>query len=244
MLHNHLNYFPVAPQHFAVLAFVLVVVIALIELRALRFAYMRLGLGPFAATLLLIATLLGSYINIPLYQLSGEHVLSGQQVDAFGMIYMVPEVVDWPGTIVAVNVGGAIIPVALSFYVLAARRLWFRGALAVLGVTLVSHLLARPVPGVGVAVPVFIPPIAATLVALILSRSEAPSLAYVGGCLGTLVGADLLNLDKISGLGAPVASIGGAGTFDGVFVTGIIAVLIASLMSPMPRKVYSGPWTR
>jgi uncharacterized membrane protein len=30
-------------------------------------------------------------------------------------------------------------------------------------------------------------------------------------------------------MGAPVASIGGAGTFDGIFLTGILAVLIASL---------------
>jgi hypothetical protein len=30
-------------------------------------------------------------------------------------------------------------------------------------------------------------------------------------------------------LGAPVVSIGGAGTFDGVFLTGIVAVLLASL---------------
>jgi uncharacterized membrane protein len=36
-----------------------------------------------------------------------------------------------------------------------------------------------------------------------------------------------MNLDKIQGLGAPIASIGGAGTFDGIFLTGIIAVLLA-----------------
>ena len=54
-------------------------------------------------------------------------------------------------------------------------------------------------------------------------------LAYIGGSLGTLIGADLLNLDKLRGLGAPIASIGGAGTFDGVFLTGVVAVLIASL---------------
>ena len=47
--------------------------------------------------------------------------------------------------------------------------------------------------------------------------------------MGTLIGADLLNLDKISGLGAPVASIGGAGTFDGIFLIGIMAVLLAGL---------------
>lgn len=54
-------------------------------------------------------------------------------------------------------------------------------------------------------------------------------MAYIGGSLGTLIGADLLNLDKLQGLGAPIASIGGAGTFDGVFLTGVVAVLIASL---------------
>jgi hypothetical protein len=34
--------------------------------------------------------------------------------------------------------------------------------------------------------------------------------------LGELIGADLLNLGKVQGLGAPIASIGDAGTFDGV----------------------------
>jgi hypothetical protein len=41
----------------------------------------------------------------------------------------------------------------------------------------------------------------------------------------------LLNLGKIQGLGAPVASIGGAGKFDGIFLTGIIAVLLAGFIS-------------
>ena len=59
------------------------------------------------------------------------------------------------------------------------------------------------------------------------SRRFAGPLAYVSGSLGTLIGADLLNLDKLHGLGAPIASIGGAGTFDGIFVTGILAVLLA-----------------
>jgi uncharacterized membrane protein len=52
-------------------------------------------------------------------------------------------------------------------------------------------------------------------------------LAYVGGTLGTLIGADVLNLGRIGGLGAPIVSVGGAGTFDGIFLTGILAVLLA-----------------
>jgi uncharacterized membrane protein len=77
--------------------------------------------------------------------------------------------------------------------------------------------------------PAFVPPIAAAVIALILSPSQPGVIAYVSGTLGTLIGADLLNLGKIPALGAPVASIGGAGTFDGVFLTGIIAALLATL---------------
>ena len=91
------------------------------------------------------------------------------------------------------------------------------------------HWLAYPVPGIGIAVPVFCPAVTTAVVALLLSREFAAPLAYVGGSLGTLIGADLTNLDKVRGLGAPVASIGGAGTFDGIFLTGILAVLLAGL---------------
>jgi uncharacterized membrane protein len=85
-------------------------------------------------------------------------------------------------------------------------------------------------------VPIFVPPLAAAAVALILSRQSASTLAYVAGSLGTLIGGDLLNLGNIRGLGAPIASIGGAGTFDGIFVTGILAVLLASRVRGEPRR--------
>jgi uncharacterized membrane protein len=89
-------------------------------------------------------------------------------------------------------------------------------------------MLATPVPGVGIAVPIFVPPVATAIVAVLLAHRHAAPLAYIGGSLGTLIGADLLNLGAVQGLGAPVASIGGAGTFDGIFLTGILAVLLAS----------------
>jgi uncharacterized membrane protein len=76
---------------------------------------------------------------------------------------------------------------------------------------------------------VLVPALAAGAVALLLARQRAAPLAYICGSLGTLLGADLLNLNRLQGLGAPVASIGGAGTFDGIFLTGILAVLIAGI---------------
>jgi len=147
----------------------------------------------------------------------------------------VPVVVDWPGTIVAVNVGGALIPGLISLYLLVRHRLWLRGVLAIAGVSAVCHFLAKPVPGLGIALPIFVPAIASAVVAMVLSLRQAAPLAYISGSLGALVGADLLNLGRVQGLGAPVVSIGGAGTFDGVFLTGILAVLLAS--SLIPRKV-------
>ncbi len=228
-----LGYFPLALPFLAFLAGLFVVLVAFVEVRALRFAYMRVGLSSRGALLLLLASLAGSYLNIPVAQLPGHAVVAYQDAPFLGLLhYRVPYLVQWPGTVIAVNVGGAVIPGLLSLYLIVRTGQFLRALVAIACVTLVVHRLAYPVPGLGIAVPVFVPPIAAAIVAVVLSREYAPALAYVGGALGTLIGADLLNLRAIERMGAPVASIGGAGTFDGIFVTGVLAVLLASLVSP------------
>ena len=151
----------------------------------------------------------------------------------------VPVVSNWGGTVVAVNVGGAVISTLMWAYLLIKRELWLKGLVATAIVALVIHWMADPVPGLGIAVPIFMPVLVTAVVAVILSRPESAPLAYIGGSLGTLIGADLTNLDKVRGLGAPVASIGGAGTFDGIFLTGILAVLLASLYA-RPRAAHAG----
>jgi uncharacterized membrane protein len=149
----------------------------------------------------------------------------------------------WPGTVLAVNVGGAVIPTLMSIYLVLRYQLWLRAAIAVGVMAAIIHMSATPVHGVGIAVPVFVPVVATAILAFVLSREYAPPLAYIGGSMGTLIGADLLNLDKIDSLGAPVASIGGAGTFDAIFLTGILAVLIASLPGRGQRAHRpAGPW--
>jgi len=229
MQSSQMHYLPLAPAFFAMLVAILVVVVVLIQIRVLRYAYLTLGISPGAAMLLLTASLIGSYINIPVAHLPGRVVQTAQEVTLLGMrYYVVPVVEQWPGTVIAVNVGGAVIPGVLSFYLLARHELWVRGAVATAIIAAVMHMLATPVPGVGIAVPIFVPPIATAMVALVLARHHAAPLAYISGSLGTLIGADLLNLGAVQGLGAPVASIGGAGTFDGIFLTGIVAVLLAS----------------
>ncbi len=229
-----LNYLPLPLPFFAIIVGIFLVLLLMLVLGVLRHAYMRLGISPLAASLILLASLIGSYVNIPVAQLPEQQVLSGQDINFFGMRYVVPVVVDWPGTIIAINIGGAVIPTVLSLYLWAKHGLWLRGLLATVCVTAICYLLAYPVPGLGIAIPVFVPPLATAAVALLLSLGgrgppTAAPLAYIAGSLGTLIGADLLNLGNVQGLGAPVASIGGAGTFDGIFLTGILAVLIASL---------------
>ena len=178
---------------------------------------------------MLLATLIGSYFNIPIAVLPQEALQSDRVIDFFGMQYTVPLVENLPGTVIAVNVGGAVIPTIMSVYLLVTRQLWVTGAIATAIVAVVLHWLATPVAGIGIAVPVFFPAIVTALAALLLSRRDAAPLAYVAGGMGTLIGADLTNLDKVAGLGAPVASIGGAGTFDGIFLTGIVAVLLSGI---------------
>jgi uncharacterized membrane protein len=223
------HFFPLALPFVLALFFLVGLVIALVEVGVLQYAYEKVGVSRRYVFSILVLSLLGSYVNIPIAELPPERVLSNQVVDYFGMQYVVPLVEEWPRTVIAVNVGGAVVPTLLSLYLIFKKRLLGRALVGVTIVAAVVHAMAHPVPGVGIAVPVFVPPLVAATAALLLAwrTGPAPALAYVSGSLGTLVGADLLNLGRVQGLGAPVASIGGAGTFDGIFITGIVAVLLA-----------------
>ena len=227
MLSGNLHFFPLTLPFILAFFFLIGIIIALIEIGIIQYAYVKMGVNRRHVFAVLILTLLGSYVNIPVAEFPAERMISDQEISYFGMRYVVPVVEELPRTVVAVNVGGAVIPTLLSFYLIMKKRMYGRTLLGVAIVTAVVHWMAHPVEGVGIAVPIFIPPIVAASVALLLARHSAPSLAYICGSLGTLIGADLLNLDKIQGLGAPIASIGGAGTFDGIFMTGLLAVLLA-----------------
>ena len=193
------------PVLLLLLVLLLVFFIVLVELRILSYAYRKIGINPRYVFLILVLTLIGSHVNIPLFAMPG----------AAG------------STVVTINVGGALIPALLSAYLFLRTG---QSGLMIIGTALVAvavNHLAVVVPGVGVAVPVLIPPFLAAAVALLLAFRRAPPVAYVAGTMGTLIGADLLNLGRVAKLGAPMLSIGGAGTFDGVFLTGILAGLLA-----------------
>jgi uncharacterized membrane protein len=225
-----MQYVPFALPFFFAFFLFLVFVVVLVELKILQYAYEAIGVDRRYVFLLLLLSLLGSSVNIPVAHLPPEHLMSRQVIDFFGMRYVIPAVTNYPGTIIAVNLGGAVIPSILSLYLILKHGIYAQSLVAVAIVTVAVHHMAHPVPGLGIAVPTFIPPLVTAAVALVLSRRYAAPLAYVAGSLGTLIGADLMNLGKLQGLGAPVASIGGAGKFDGIFLTGLIAVLLAMLV--------------
>jgi uncharacterized membrane protein len=227
-----MHYFPIALPLFLLLLFLFLVLIVLIEINVLAYAYQKMGVNRRYIFALLLLSLLGSYVNIPIYQLPPEHIRTGGTVFFYGVPYVIPMVTTAPGTVIAVNLGGAVIPTLLALYLVVKNRLYLRALAGTAVAAVIFHHLAHLVPGVGIAVPILVPALVALAIGLLLSWQHAPALAYIVGTLGTLIGADLTNLGRIQGLGAPVASIGGAGTFDGIFLTGILAVLLAGLMSP------------
>ena len=219
---------------YGILLFLLLgVVFLLLQIGVINYAFTAIGLSPNEALLALLTSLIGSYINIPLTRIESGETHPATIVNSFGIPYRLPMRYAGDGyTTVAINLGGAIVPILVSLYVLHAQPSVIAPAIA--GVVIVSavvHRCARAVPGMGIATPMFVPPIVAALAAWFLASFFATphidAIAYVSGTLGTLIGADILNLRRIGELGAPVASIGGAGTFDGVFLTGIVAVLLA-----------------
>jgi uncharacterized membrane protein len=151
-----------------------------------------------------------------------------QVVSYFGMRFRVPRPEKAQSTTLAVNVGGALIPLGLSLYLISKMNFGLALPILLIIVTVVVNRLARPVRGLGIGVPGLVPPLIAALGAYLLCPPElrAPC-AYISSTMGILIGADLMNLRHIGQLGAPVASIGGAGTFDAIFLSGIIAVLLS-----------------
>ncbi len=190
----------------------------------------RFGLSLLTFFGFLALSLLGSMINLPVLRYrTTQPVVSIKYAYYFGIPYPVQSVENRPAEgVVSINVGGAVLPLILSLYLLLMNpETLLPSALAVPIVSILIYFVARPVKGLGIVTPMFVPPIIAAIVAILVGGSYAPVVAYVGGTLGTLIGADLFHIGSIKSLGAPNVSIGGAGTFDGIFLTGLLAALLA-----------------
>ncbi len=222
-------YTPLGWAFFLALAIAGLLIIGLVALDALSYVYHRMGISLGWMAVILAAALLGSVINIPVARLRSQIRQESATVRVFGVTYRIPVAVRTGSTTIAVNVGGAVVPSAVAIYLIDHDHLGLHALFAALVVTALVFAVARPVAGVGIVTPSLVPPLVAALAAVWLGGHLVAAVAYVAGTFGTLMGADILNMPRVRSLQAPMVSIGGAGTFDGVFLTGLVAVLLASL---------------
>ncbi len=200
--------------------------------------FQNLGFSRLTVLFLVIISIFGSFINIPLIKLKNQNSEIGfnhLELSFFGLEQPVNYSIHPQETHILVNFGGAIIPLLLSVYLIAinvSSAIFFLFGIFV--VSILTYPAAKPMKGLGIAMPFFLSPMIATLNGVFFATvigdfTLAPALAYVAGTMGTLIGADVLHYKDIANLGAPKASIGGAGTWDGIFLTGIIASLLSVL---------------
>lgn len=209
------------------LAFFLVLLFVILQLGIFGLVLAKLGLSPDSAILLLGSTLLGSTINLKLFTIDSafDHIDESKLMPRF--LFNAKKYTKGK-TDIALNVGGALIPVLFSLYLLSLYSLnILHVIIAIIIVTLTSYKFSAPIKGFGIGMPILVAPLTAAISALIIDPQHSAPLAYICGTLGVLIGADLFHLKDIKKMNSPIASIGGAGTFDGIFFTGILAVLLA-----------------
>jgi len=211
----------------------LIALIPLFLANAVLTALAKLGLSPATSLLVAVGIFLGGLVNIPVRRIPREETIEHYPLGIFGVGRFFPRMVTQQSfTIIAVNLGGCVIPCLLVAYELS--RIASAGGSLLLATAAASAIniaacwrLARPVPNVGIALPAFIPALLAAACALLFARQMAPPVAFTAGVLGPLVGADLLHLRDLGKLTTGMGSIGGAGTFDGIVLSGLVATLIS-----------------
>ena len=216
-----------SPAHFIVFLLAIGFLLAFIQVGLLTIAFDKLGLSTSSAFTLLFASLLGSSINLPLFTIKAEAPMKELPTSMWQMLRQEHLVFEGKTTI-AVNLGGCLIPLIFSTYLYINTGVSFMEVISsVIVVAMISYMVSRPIQGLGIGMPIIIAPVSAAIIASLISSGHSAPLAYIAGTMGVLIGADLMHMKDISKMGTPLASIGGAGTFDGIFLTGIVAVLLA-----------------
>jgi len=202
---------------FLILLFLFLVVL---PIHAVRIALEKIGLSPVVAFFVLLASLAGSFINIPVAVKTDTGFVLAHNFSA-SFLTDIP----FDGQVIAINLGGAIIPLCLCLYLIPKAKflpLFFSTIIS----AIVCHQLSSVVPGIGVQIPALIPPLVSVLLAFLFSPGNKIPVAYASGVLGVLIGADLMNLGNLGDFQG-MMSIGGAGVYDGIFLVGIISALLA-----------------
>ena len=197
-------------------------------------ALRNLHLSPAMAALTVLGLFFGSLINLPLYTIQRSFEIRSPNVSPWGGI-SAPESSRWE-TLVAVNAGGCLLPLLLAAWLIPFIAS-APGVYATLFVGTVANVFAcyrwtRLIPGVGIVLPTFLSPLislASVWIGIPGAEYESyqPAVAYIIGISGPLIGADLLHWRDFSRLATGMISIGGAGTWDGIVLSGLLAAFLA-----------------
>ena len=218
---------------FPFLVLIMLVMLPMLFLNIMTLALAKLGIEPAWAPWVVMIMFLGSLINIPVFREPMETPIDRHPLEVWGIQRYLPQLQrQMTERIIAVNVGGFVVPMILVLYEVS--RIWqlyptaFYPLLIAVGLNiLLCFLTARPVDNVGIVMPALLPGTAAAVSAMLLAPEAAPPVAFCAGVLGPVIGADLMHLGKIRRTQVGIASIGGAGTFDGIVISGLVAVLLS-----------------
>jgi len=210
---------------------ILLILTPIILMEVMVIAFYKLGIPPIAGLVIAFGIFLGSFFNIPIKRDLVNQELQVPPNDLFGLGWRFPKIVTRQRErVIAINVGGCIIPVLIVVYELSrliAQGVYVEVLIAVSINIYACYLLSMRVPGKGIVIPAFLPGIIAAVCGLILYPSNPSALAFCAGILGPLIGADLLRIGEIIKKDIGYMSIGGAGTFDGIVISGIVALLLS-----------------
>jgi len=223
---------------FAIILLVILVIILipLILLGVIGAAFTRLGFSWIAAIAVIFLMLVGSFINIPVYRIKRDMIRASSE-NPIGFDVPTPFMSQqvWE-TLISVNLGGAIIPVCIAFYLLyrasliTGTSLLLPTLICIAAVAMVSFVATRMINGYGLKVSLIIPALTALVIGLLISGGTGLSAAVTacaGGVLGTLIGGNIAHLFRVKEIEISQVSIGGSGTFGAIFLCCILPALIA-----------------
>jgi uncharacterized membrane protein len=215
---------------------ILILVVPLLILGVIGAAFTRLGFSWISALAMVLLILFGSFVNIPVYKIRRNMIrIAPPDSSIFGEYSQSNPSPVWDTTI-AINLGGAVIPIAVSLYMvyqailITGTSLLISVCAGIILVAAITYVSTRNIPGSGIQVSLLIPGLTALLAGFMLSGGTglaAAVTAFVSGIAGTLLGGNIAQLFRIKDLDVPSVSIGGAGTFGAVFICCILPALIA-----------------
>jgi uncharacterized membrane protein len=232
------RFYSAGPLSVFVIILIIVLVIIIVPLLILGIigaAFTRLGFSWISALAVVLLILFGSFVNIPVYRFRRNMIrVSHNQAPVFGVSFPNTSGDVWETTI-SLNLGGAVIPVFISLYLMyrailiTGTSLIFTVCTGIIIVAVITYVSTRLDTYNGIQVPLLIPGTYSTACRFAPCRGTAyrAVTAFVSGITGVLLGGNLANLYRISDLEVPEVSFGGAGTFGSIFLCCMLPALIA-----------------